>query len=129
MLKAIYAVIAAGILAASFFVALSISAEVEARGSVPGSKTDRADARALAGACSAHPWPYFETTCLRDTRNPFGQADEVRFVSLHGAAASVEDRDLRPVKPHAAAPAKSRDARGLPAGRRADARVKARPVR
>jgi hypothetical protein len=129
MLKAIYAVIAAGILAASFFVALSISAEVEARGSAAGSKGDRADARVLAGACSAHPWPYFESSCLRDTRKPFGQADEVRLVSLHGAAAGVEDRDLRAVKPHAATPTKGRDARGLPAGRRADARVKARPVR
>ena len=26
-------------------------------------------------------WPYFEASCLRDTRNPFGQARDVRLVS------------------------------------------------
>jgi hypothetical protein len=70
--------------AASFFVALSLSAEVEARGSVPGAKTDRADARPLARACSGNAWPYFEASCLRDARNPFGQARDVRLVSSGG---------------------------------------------
>jgi hypothetical protein len=88
MRKAIYAVVASAIFAASFFVALSPSAEVEARGSVPGAKTDRADARPLAGACSGNAWPYFEASCLRDARNPFGQARDVRLVSFDQAVAA-----------------------------------------
>jgi hypothetical protein len=88
MRKAIYAVVASAIFAASFFVALSLSAEVEARGSVPGAKTDRADARPLAGACSGNAWPYFEASCLRDARNPFGQARDVRLVSFDQAVAA-----------------------------------------
>jgi hypothetical protein len=86
MRKAIYAVVASAIFAASFFVALSPSAEVEARGSVPGAKTDRADARPLAGACSGNAWPYFEASCL--PRNPFRQARDVRLVSFDQAVAA-----------------------------------------
>ena len=44
-------------------------------------KADRADMRPLAGKCSENAWPYFEASCLRDTRNPFGKAREVRIVS------------------------------------------------
>jgi hypothetical protein len=89
MRKAIYAVSASAIFAGSFFAALSISAEVEARGSAPGAKADRADARPLARDCSGNAWPYFEASCLRDTRNPFGQAREARLVPLEGAAAKT----------------------------------------
>jgi hypothetical protein len=81
MLKAIYSVAAAAIVAAAFAAALSVPAQVEARGSVPGIKADRADARPLAGDCSQNAWPYFEAACLRDTRNAFGQARDVRLVS------------------------------------------------
>jgi len=80
MLKTIYAVVAAAIIAGSFVATLSLSAEVEARGSVPGAKADRADARPLARDCSQQAWPYFEAGCLRDARNPYGQAREVRIV-------------------------------------------------
>jgi hypothetical protein len=86
MRKAIYAVVTSAMFAASFFVALSLSAEVEARGSVPGAKTDRADARPLARSGNA--WPYFEASCLRDARNPFGQARDVRLVSFDQAMAA-----------------------------------------
>jgi hypothetical protein len=119
MLKAIYAVIAAAILAASFFTALSISAEVEARGSVPGSKSDRADARLLGGACSQHPWPYFEAGCLRDTRNPFGESGEVRLVSLNSGASAVQ-RDLRFMPTTTAAPEKPRNTWHIARDKRAD---------
>jgi hypothetical protein len=81
MLKAIYAVAAAAILAAAFVGTLSLSAQVEARGSVPSVKADRADARPLARDCSQNAWPYFEAVCLRDTRNTYGQARGVRLVS------------------------------------------------
>ena len=48
MLKAVYALAAAAIVAGAFVATLSISAQVEARGSVPGIKTDPADTRPLA---------------------------------------------------------------------------------
>ena len=81
MLKAIYAIIAAAIVAGAFVATLSLSAQVEAHGTVPGAKADRADIRPLGGHCSQNAWPYFEASCLRDTRNPFGQTKDVRFVS------------------------------------------------
>jgi hypothetical protein len=88
MLKALYAVFAAAIVAGAFVATLSLSAQVEARGSVPGAKADRADTRPLARDCSHNPWPYFEASCLRDTRNPFGQAHNVRLVSADRIAAA-----------------------------------------
>lgn len=81
MLKTLYAIAAAAIVAAAFVATLSVSEQVEARGSVPGVKADRADIRPLAGKCSQRAWPYFEAGCLRDTRNPFSQAREVRIVT------------------------------------------------
>jgi hypothetical protein len=81
MLKAAYAVCAAAIVAAAFVATLSLSAQVEARGSAPGVKMDRADTRPLARDCSRSAWPYFEANCLRHTRNSFGQARNVRLVS------------------------------------------------
>jgi len=81
MLKTAYAIFAAVIVASAFVATLSLSAQVEARGSVPGVKADRADIRPLAGDCSHHAWPYFEASCLRDTRNSFGQARNARLVS------------------------------------------------
>jgi hypothetical protein len=81
MLKALYAVCAAAIVAGAFVATLSLSAQVEARGSAPGAKADRADTRPLARDCSLNAWPYFEASCLRDSRNSFGQARNVRLVS------------------------------------------------
>jgi hypothetical protein len=80
MLKTAYAIVAASIIAGSFLAALSLSAQVEARGSALGAKADRADARPLAQNCSQQAWPYFEAGCLRDARNAYGQAREVRIV-------------------------------------------------
>jgi len=81
MLRTIYAIAAAAIVAGAFVTALSIADQVDARGSAPGAKADRADTRPLAGQCSQNAWPYFEASCLRDARNPFGQARDVRLVS------------------------------------------------
>jgi hypothetical protein len=53
-----------------------------------GRKADRADARPLARACSGNAWPYFEASCLRDARNPFGYARDVRLISHDEAAAA-----------------------------------------
>jgi hypothetical protein len=81
MLRTVYAVAAAAIVAAAFVTFLSFSLQVEANAHVPGAKGDRADARPLATTCSQNAWPYFEAACLRDTRKPLGAAREVRFVS------------------------------------------------
>lgn len=81
MLKTAYAIAAAAIVAAAFVAFLSFAMQVEANARVPGAKTDRADARPLAGDCSQRAWPYFEAACLRDTRNAYGQARQVRIVS------------------------------------------------
>jgi len=81
MLKTVYAVAAAAIVAGALAITLSISAQVEARGSVPSIKADRADTPPLARDCSTRAWPYFEASCLRDKRNPFGQANNARIVS------------------------------------------------
>jgi hypothetical protein len=86
MLKAIYAIMAAAVVAGAFVATLSISEQVEARGSVPGVKADRADTRPLARDCSQNAWPYFEATCLRDTRNSFGEVREVRVVTADRAS-------------------------------------------
>lgn len=82
MLKAAYAIVAAAIVATAFIAALSLADQVDARSSPPGAKTDRADARPLAGRCSQNAWPYYEAACLRDTRNPFGQARKVRVIAI-----------------------------------------------
>jgi len=79
MLKAISAVAAAAVVAAAFVTFLSFSAQVEA--GVPNVRNDRADARLIGGDCSERAWPYFEAGCLRDMRNPYGQARPARVVS------------------------------------------------
>jgi hypothetical protein len=81
MLKSVYAIGAAAIVAAAFVATLSLSPQVEARDSAPGAKADRADTRPIARECSERAWPYFEPACLRDARNPYGQARNVRLVS------------------------------------------------
>ena len=82
MLKTVYAIVAAAIIAACLVFAPSLSPQVEAGAPSATGKADRADARPLAGDCSERPWPYMEASCLRDTRNPMGTAREVRFVSM-----------------------------------------------
>ena len=89
MLRIIYAIGAAAIVAGAFVIAVSVADQVDARGSLPGMKADRADARPLGENCSQNAWPYFEAFCLRDTRNSFGQAREVRFVSTDRLSATA----------------------------------------
>ena len=81
MLKTAYAVVAAAIVAAAFVAFLSLSMQVEAHAHAVAAKGDRADARPLGGQCSQNAWPYFEASCLRDARKPFGQVGQVRMVS------------------------------------------------
>jgi hypothetical protein len=86
MIKTAYVVAAAVI--AAVIVAMPSLSMVQARAPVLGVKGDRVDARPLGAACSQHEWPYFETSCLRDAKNPFGEARQVRIVTT--------DRLLRP---------------------------------
>ncbi len=88
MLKTVYAMAAAAIIAACLVLAPSLS-QVEAGAPSATGKADRADARPLAGDCTEKAWPYMEASCLRDTRNPQGLAREVRFVPM--------DRSRRPL--------------------------------
>jgi hypothetical protein len=81
MIKAVYAVVAAAIVAGSVFLFPGLSPRVEAT-AAPAVKADRADIRLLSTACSQRTWPYIEASCLRDDRNPQGQAHEVRFIPL-----------------------------------------------
>jgi hypothetical protein len=81
MLKTVYVIAAAAIVAACFVLLPGLSPQVEAQ-VAPSGKSDRADARPLAADCSQRAWPYYEASCLRDERNTFGQAREVRFVPI-----------------------------------------------
>lgn len=80
MFKSLY-VIAAALIAAAIISFPSLSPQVQARAPALGVKGDRVDARPLGTACAQREWPYFESTCLRDPRKPFGEAREVRIVS------------------------------------------------
>ncbi len=82
MRKSIYAVTAAAAIAAAFVVLTSLSPQVQAHGPVYGVKADRVDARTIGSKCSQREWPYFEAACLRDPRQPFGQARQVRIIPL-----------------------------------------------
>jgi hypothetical protein len=94
MLKTIYAIATAAIVAAWLVVFPSLSPQVEARASVVGAKADRADVRPLGTECSQQAWPYFEAACLRDTRDRLAQVRDVRIVSADrlGAPATNSGR-------------------------------------
>jgi hypothetical protein len=79
MIKTAY-VVAAAVIAAAIVAMPSLSM-VQARAPALGAKGDRVDARPLGSACSQREWPYFETSCLRDAKNPFGEARQVRLVT------------------------------------------------
>ena len=81
MLKSVYAVAAAAIVAGAFVATLSVSGRSRPAVRCRISRADRADIRPLARDCSQNAWPYFEAACLRDTRNPFGR--RVRRASFH----------------------------------------------
>jgi hypothetical protein len=81
MLKTVYVIAAAAIVAGGLVAFPSLSPQVEARTPIVGAKTDRADTRPLGRECSQQAWPYFEAACLRDARSLLGTVREVRFVS------------------------------------------------
>ncbi|MFZ3359217.1 MAG: hypothetical protein WCA56_19430 [Xanthobacteraceae bacterium] len=81
MIKTVYAIAVAAIVAACFVAFPSLSFQVQASSPVPGAKADRADLRPLGSDCSQRAWPYFEAACLRDARYPLQQPAQVRVVA------------------------------------------------
>lgn len=80
MLKTVYAIAVAAIVAACLVVFPSLSWQVEASSPAPGAKGDRADIRPLGTDCAQKAWPYFEAPCLRDARRPLIEPRRVRVV-------------------------------------------------
>ena len=81
MIRTIYAVAVAAIIAACFVAFPSLSYQVQASAPVLGAKGDRADIRPLGVDCSEKAWPYFEAPCLRDVRHPLLEPRQVRFIA------------------------------------------------
>ena len=79
MIKLIAAVSGAALLAGALVLMTGMSSTVEAQ--KYAIKGDRLDVHSYGSACSNRGWPYFETTCLRDTHSPIRQARLVRNVS------------------------------------------------
>jgi hypothetical protein len=82
MIKTLYAIAAAAIVAACFVLSPSLTPQVEAGAPALDGKSDRADARVIGGDCSQRAWPYYEASCLRDTGNRLTPPRDVRFVPL-----------------------------------------------
>ena len=79
MIKLITAVSGAAVLAGALVLMTGMSSTVEAQ--KYAIKGDRLDVHTYGTACSNRGWPYFETTCLRDTNSPTRQARVIRNVS------------------------------------------------
>ena len=82
MLKTLYAIIAAAIVAACLVFSPSLSPSVEAGAPAINGKSDRADTRPLGMDCSQRAWPFYEASCLRDTANRLTQPHDVRFIPM-----------------------------------------------
>ncbi len=81
MIKTVYAIVVAAIVAACFVAFPSLSLSVLASSPVPGAKADRADIRPLGTHCSQNAWPYFEAACLGDAGHPMMGPRQVRFIA------------------------------------------------
>jgi hypothetical protein len=81
----------AAVLVASFVTGLVVTApgvtpQVEAH--TYAINKDGLDApRSYGAACSERGWPYFETSCLRDTNSPTREVRQVRMVGTDRVAA------------------------------------------
>jgi len=79
MIKLVAAVSAAALLAGAAVMIPGMTSKVEAH--KYAIKGDRLDLHSYGTACSDRGWPYFESTCLRNTTTPTRQARIVRIVS------------------------------------------------
>jgi hypothetical protein len=81
MIKTVYAIAVAAIVASCFVAFPSLSISVQASSPVPGAKGDRADIRPLGTQCSENAWPYFEAACLREASHPLAQPQQARIIA------------------------------------------------
>ncbi|MGB7034768.1 MAG: hypothetical protein WBD71_04510 [Xanthobacteraceae bacterium] len=81
MIKTVYAIAVAAIVAACFVAFPSLSFSVQANAAVVAAKGDRADIRPLGVDCSQNAWPYFEAACMRDVRHPLLEPRQARFIA------------------------------------------------
>ena len=81
MVKIIIGTFAAALI--SYLLALIPGAISQAPSAIPSPavKSDRLETAARAAACSEFAWPYYDSTCLHDSRRSGGEARKVRFVS------------------------------------------------
>jgi hypothetical protein len=81
LLKGILVAGAAALVAGAITVFPGWSDGVEASTPKPIAKSDRLPLRPVGISCSGKAWPYFEPECLRDPKQPAGQARVVRIIS------------------------------------------------
>jgi hypothetical protein len=79
VIKLIAAVSGAELLAGALVLMTGMSSTVEAQ--KYAIKGDRLDVHTYGTACSNRGWPYYETSCLRDSNSPIRQARVIRNVS------------------------------------------------
>jgi hypothetical protein len=79
VIKLIAAVSGAALLAGALVLMTGMSSTVEAQ--KYAIKGDRLDVHTYGTACSNRGWPYYETSCLRDSNSPIRQARVIRNVS------------------------------------------------
>ena len=87
MIKLIAAVSGAALLAGVVVLMTGMTSTVEAQ--KYAIKGDRLDVHSYGSACSNRGWPYFETTCLRDTTSRTREARAVRVVSTDRLPADI----------------------------------------
>jgi hypothetical protein len=95
MIRTLYAIAAAAIIAACFVFSPSLTAQVEAGAPALNGKSDRADARVIGSDCSQRAWPYYEASCLRDTGNRLTPPRDVRFVPMENVSHKLSAIALR----------------------------------
>jgi hypothetical protein len=90
MIKIFAAVFGAALLAGAVVVIPGLSPKVEAH--MLSAKGDRLDLKTYGPACSQRGWPYYESSCVRDTASPTRQARPVRMVGTDRLPAISADR-------------------------------------
>ena len=86
LVKTISAVTGAALIAAAIVALPGFVPGVEASSSLPtintAAKADRLDVKSYGTGCSTQGWPYFEVSCLRNTKSPQREARQVRVISV-----------------------------------------------
>ncbi len=83
--RTVSAAIAAAIVAGIMTILPGASEQVSASAPIGIGKSDRIDVRVPDARCAAQTWPHFDAACLKDRRQPMGQARQVRIISTDRA--------------------------------------------